>query len=348
MPAKASTGNAAAPEPILLDDDPEGEDVDISSSSPDEGRQPQPASQATQPPQVQLWTGMRCMLRQSEATGSSFQPLSSAQATERLWACGLAHSKLCAALKVGVDDAVTDAKPEAAAKPTLRLPPAPIFASARKGSKTPVSTTKPKEEAPAAAAHLERVPASRQPASGPKAARQVLPDRSAEVRSTCSMYGGVLGLLSRREGTVRGLESGIPFTSLRMMSHGTGGTTWVLSLQVPADAVLKSVKEYQPVEMAIWGQGQPAPYLHIGRALAAMDSTTKRLRISDVIANMFRSLLALSPGEALQTRNQRLALVRGNVVALSPDGCRRCSMDQLTVHACCTPPTACVTRPFRW
>ena len=67
--------------------------------------------------------------------------------------------------------------------------------------------------------------------------------------------------------------------------------------QVPWDAVLKGVKDYDPKAMAMWKEGQPAPYLHVGRALASMDSTTKRLRISDVIANMFRSLLALSPGE---------------------------------------------------
>ena len=87
--------------------------------------------------------------------------------------------------------------------------------------------------------------------------------------------------------------------------------------------MLKSVKEYQPVEMAIWAQGQAAPYLHIGRALAAMDSTTKRLRISDVIANMFRSLLALSPGEPLGPAElapgdgQRLS------VCIVPESCRR-------------------------
>ena len=94
-------------------------------------------------------------------------------------------------LKVEVDEAVADAKPEAAAKPTLRLPPAPIFASARKGSsKIPaVSTTKPKEENPAAATNPVRVPAARQSALGRNAARQVVPDRSAEVRSTCSFPG---------------------------------------------------------------------------------------------------------------------------------------------------------------
>ena len=67
--------------------------------------------------------------------------------------------------------------------------------------------------------------------------------------------------------------------------------------QVPWDAVLKNIKDYDPIAMAMWEKGVAAPYLHVGRALAAMDSTTKRLRISDVIANMFRSLLALSPGE---------------------------------------------------
>lgn len=34
------------------------------------------------------------------------------------------------------------------------------------------------------------------------------------------------------------------------------------------------------------------PYLHIARSLEAMDSTTKRLRIGDVLTNMFRSILA--------------------------------------------------------
>lgn len=60
--------------------------------------------------------------------------------------------------------------------------------------------------------------------------------------------------------------------------------------------MLKNIKDYDPIALAMWQKGAAAPYLHVGRALAAMDSTTKRLRISDVIANMFRSLLALSPG----------------------------------------------------
>lgn len=66
---------------------------------------------------------------------------------------------------------------------------------------------------------------------------------------------------------------------------------------VPADAVLLSTAEYDPVGMAVWVAGQATPYRHISRAFQAMESTTKRLRIGDAIANMFRSILALSPGE---------------------------------------------------
>ena len=66
---------------------------------------------------------------------------------------------------------------------------------------------------------------------------------------------------------------------------------------VPADAVLLPTSEYDPVKMAVWEAGQATPYRHISRAFQAMESTTKRLRIGDAIANMFRSILALSPGE---------------------------------------------------
>lgn len=68
---------------------------------------------------------------------------------------------------------------------------------------------------------------------------------------------------------------------------------------VPAGAVLLSVADYDPVGMALWEAGQATPYRHISRAFQAMESTTKRLRIGDAIANMFRSILALSPGDQL-------------------------------------------------
>ncbi|KAK9840432.1 hypothetical protein WJX74_009841 [Apatococcus lobatus] len=64
-------------------------------------------------------------------------------------------------------------------------------------------------------------------------------------------------------------------------------------------AVLSSLTEYDAVGMAPWKLGEKVPYLHIARAFQAIDSTTKRLRIGDALANMFRSILALSPEDML-------------------------------------------------
>lgn len=75
----------------------------------------------------------------------------------------------------------------------------------------------------------------------------------------------------------------------------------------PTDAVLLSLGEYKPVEHAGWVAGEAAPYLHIAQAFQAMDSTTKRLRIGDALANMFRSVLALSPGEIGNDQRMDLA-----------------------------------------
>ncbi|KAK9829240.1 hypothetical protein WJX72_004715 [[Myrmecia] bisecta] len=65
-------------------------------------------------------------------------------------------------------------------------------------------------------------------------------------------------------------------------------------------APLTSIQEYDPVKMACWQAGQPTPYLHIANGLQAMERTTKRLRIGDAIANIFRSILALAPEDLLQ------------------------------------------------
>lgn len=67
-------------------------------------------------------------------------------------------------------------------------------------------------------------------------------------------------------------------------------------MSAPADAVLHAVGQYDPSSMACWPRGAPTPYLHVARALRAMDSTAKRLSIGDALTNMFRSVLALSPG----------------------------------------------------
>eukprot|EP00892_Ulva_mutabilis_P010604 jgi/Ulvmu1/7916/UM004_0148.1 len=51
---------------------------------------------------------------------------------------------------------------------------------------------------------------------------------------------------------------------------------------------------FNPEVHACWKHGV-VPYMHIAATFAAMDNTTKRLRIGDALTNMFRSVLALCP-----------------------------------------------------
>lgn len=65
------------------------------------------------------------------------------------------------------------------------------------------------------------------------------------------------------------------------------------------DAVLRPPQDYQPVADACWEAGTPTPYLHVARALAAVNSTSKRLVMTDILTNAFRSVLALAPADLL-------------------------------------------------
>ncbi|KAL4435464.1 hypothetical protein ABPG77_006226 [Micractinium sp. CCAP 211/92] len=71
--------------------------------------------------------------------------------------------------------------------------------------------------------------------------------------------------------------------------------------EVAAEVLALPLDQYDPVENACWHAGAPTPYLHISRALELLDSTTKRLRKSDVLVNCFRSVLALGPPGELAT-----------------------------------------------
>jgi hypothetical protein len=51
---------------------------------------------------------------------------------------------------------------------------------------------------------------------------------------------------------------------------------------------------YDPECHACWHSGR-VPYTHIANTLAALDSTTKRLRIADALSNMFRAVMQQSP-----------------------------------------------------
>lgn len=53
-------------------------------------------------------------------------------------------------------------------------------------------------------------------------------------------------------------------------------------------APLLPLPRYDPVGHACWRRGEAAPYLHLALCFAAIDGTTKRLRKSDALTNMFR------------------------------------------------------------
>ena len=61
----------------------------------------------------------------------------------------------------------------------------------------------------------------------------------------------------------------------------------------PKDAVMLPLDQFRPMDHS-WRHG-PTPYLHLARALAGIDATTKRLAIGDALVNTFRAILAVSP-----------------------------------------------------
>lgn len=78
----------------------------------------------------------------------------------------------------------------------------------------------------------------------------------------------------------------------------TKGTNIV---NAPINAITKPLEKYNPIEDSIWRAPHATPYLHIARTFEAMDSTTKRLKISDILTNAFRSVLAIAPNDLVSS-----------------------------------------------
>eukprot|EP00611_Tribonema_gayanum_P010884 TRINITY_DN209_c1_g1_i2.p1 TRINITY_DN209_c1_g1~~TRINITY_DN209_c1_g1_i2.p1 ORF type:complete len:395 (-),score=110.70 TRINITY_DN209_c1_g1_i2:222-1406(-) len=57
--------------------------------------------------------------------------------------------------------------------------------------------------------------------------------------------------------------------------------------------------QYHPVNDACWTAGEPPPFMHLAAAFESLAATTKRLKKADILANCFRSLLALTPEDLL-------------------------------------------------
>ncbi|XP_028557131.1 DNA ligase 6 isoform X2 [Dendrobium catenatum] len=63
--------------------------------------------------------------------------------------------------------------------------------------------------------------------------------------------------------------------------------------------VLLPIEKYSPIEHACWKAGEPAPYLHLARTFELAEQEKGKIKTSAMFCNMFRSLLALSPGDVL-------------------------------------------------
>lgn len=57
--------------------------------------------------------------------------------------------------------------------------------------------------------------------------------------------------------------------------------------------------KYHPVNDACWSRGQEVPYLALARTLEAIEGTSARLKIIEILSNYLRSVIALTPDDLL-------------------------------------------------
>ena len=64
------------------------------------------------------------------------------------------------------------------------------------------------------------------------------------------------------------------------------------------EEIVKKSK-YDPIDDAIWKQGQKTPYLAFSKTLQAIEATSGRLKTIEILSNYFRSVMVLSPDDLL-------------------------------------------------
>ncbi|CAG0892252.1 unnamed protein product [Darwinula stevensoni] len=57
--------------------------------------------------------------------------------------------------------------------------------------------------------------------------------------------------------------------------------------------------QYHPIEDACWKRGEKVPYWALAKALQAIEATSSRLKMIDILANYFRSVMVLTPEDLL-------------------------------------------------
>ncbi|CAG9131317.1 unnamed protein product [Plutella xylostella] len=57
--------------------------------------------------------------------------------------------------------------------------------------------------------------------------------------------------------------------------------------------------KYHPIRDACWSEGQPVPYLALAKTLEAIEGTSARLKMIEILSNYFRSVMVLTPEDLL-------------------------------------------------
>ncbi|XP_052755638.1 DNA ligase 1 [Galleria mellonella] len=57
--------------------------------------------------------------------------------------------------------------------------------------------------------------------------------------------------------------------------------------------------KYHPIDDACWSKGQAVPYLALAKTLEAIEGTSARLKMVEILSNYFRSVIALTPEDLL-------------------------------------------------
>lgn len=64
-----------------------------------------------------------------------------------------------------------------------------------------------------------------------------------------------------------------------------------------AVSTLIEYRDYEPEKMATWKHGSPTPYIFLAKVLHEIRNETKRLKITRILANAFRTVLVTTPGD---------------------------------------------------
>ncbi|XP_049879856.1 DNA ligase 1 isoform X2 [Pectinophora gossypiella] len=69
--------------------------------------------------------------------------------------------------------------------------------------------------------------------------------------------------------------------------------------RVPEEEYNPAKPKYHPIDDACWSKGEEVPYLALAKTLEAIEAISARLKIVEILANFFRSVLALTPEDLL-------------------------------------------------